>query len=437
MIQTKITERRFTIESVLALFIFIFTSYCLIIILYNYDVLYEFFTHFWERDGWKFIARTLFFILLAASACHLFLRYSYYNGLKRIISPANLLFVYADNKLSVFENGVTVNELLISEDIILSTRKENQSFLRTPPKRELLFFHTKNNLQMFLQRELKIGYNRATRFVLKLEVLEVPFSSRFDFIKHFEKIKNEFYLEMKEDLAYIRQTLDLEDYIDVKDEIFNVLIDYQNAQQKMHLNSNKDYDKQDLFDVAEWLKANTPIDIIEYNKYLDGYYELAVHKIKEEISKRKDAKEYTSKKIQALSTNGKCQFCDAPIPEKVLICSSCGNQQKNLGYVYNRIGRTEYLGLEFPIAFGFWLMVLGSPFVDMLPQGLFIIILTILIYKLRWSIHLKGVVDSYSVSEAVIRKTGVVFWRLLLVLLSLFFIYARSPEIRELMNELF
>jgi hypothetical protein len=53
------------------------------------------------------------------------------------------------------------------------------------------------------------------------------------------------------------------------------------------------------------------------------------------------------------------------------------------------------------------------------------------------SIHLKGVVDSYSVSEAVTRKTLIVFWRPLLVLLSLYFIYIRNPEIREFMNELF
>ena len=452
MLQIKITERRFTIESVLALFIFICLS-CLIM-LYTYDAfdaLYEFLTNLWEKEGWVTVSVVGIYIiiLLVVSIIMVYglLRYTYYNGLKRIFSPANLLFVYADNQLSVFENGLAVNKFLISEDTILITRKENQNVLCVD-KKKLLSFHTKNFLQMFLQRELKIGYNRATRVLLKLEslgvvrsndfgILEIPFSFGSDFIEHFEKIENEFYLEMKEDLAYIRETLNLEDYIDVKDVIFNVLNHkFNRAQQKIHLNSNKDYDKQDLFDVAEWLKANTPIDIIEYNEYLDGYYELAVHEIKEKISKNKDAKEYTSKKIQALSTNGKCQFCDAPIPEKVLICSSCGNQQKNLEYVYNRIGRTEYFGLEFPVAFGFWFMVLGSPQsnyfnsppvdVDMLPQGLFIIILTILIYKLRWSIHLKGVVDSYSVSEAVIRKTRVVFWRLLLVLLSLFFIYARS-----------
>jgi hypothetical protein len=78
-------------------------------------------------------------------------------------------------------------------------------------------------------------------------------------------------------------------------------------------------------------------------------------------------------------------------------------------------------------------MFIGAP--D--PIGLHIIILTILIYKLRWSIHLKGVVDSYSVSEAVTRKTLIVFWRPQLVLLSLYFIYISNPEIREFMNELF
>ena len=80
-------------------------------------------------------------------------------------------------------------------------------------------------------------------------------------------------------------------------------------------------------------------------------------------------------------------------------------------------------------------MFTGAP--DAIQLGLCIIILTILIYKLRWSIHLKGVVDSYSVSEAVTRKTLIVFWRPLLVLLSLYFIYIRNPEIREFMNELF
>jgi len=420
--------------------------------LYTYDAfdaLYVSLTNNWEKEGWSELGAELFWSLMAALTIISFLNYSYYNGLKRIISPANLLFVYADNKLSVFENGVAVNKFLISEDIILSTRKENQSFLITTPQKKLLTFYNKNFLQMYLQRELQIGYNRATRFALKLEslgffrsndfgILEIPFSSRNDSFKHFKKIENEFSLEMKEDLAYIRETLDLdgEEFKDVIfDEIYDLLMHCQNAQQKIHLNSNKDYDKQDLFDVAEWLKANTPIDIIVYNKYLDGYYELAVHKIKEEISKRKDAKEYTSKKIQALSTNGKCQFCDAPIPEKVLICSSCGNQQKNLEYVYNTIGQAEYIGLEFPIALGFILMFTGAP--DAIQLGLCIIILTILIYKLRWSIHLKGVVDSYSVSEAVTRKNRLDFWRLLLVLLSLYIIYISNPEIRELMNELF
>jgi hypothetical protein len=412
---------------------------------------FEIVTNNWDKRIWSEVAWELFLLCGISLVSIMFIISSYNTGLKRIIGPANLLFVYTDNKLSVFENGVALNEFLISEDTILSTRKENQRVLAIPlPQKKLLSFHTKNLIVSILQRQLKIGYNRATRFALKLEphgivrfnnfgILEMPFSSIHDFNKHFEKIENEFYLEMKEDLAYIKETLDLEDYVDVKDVILMLLFDCQKAQQKIHLNSNKDYDKQDLFDVAEWLKANTPIDIIEYNKYLDGYYELAVHKIKEYISKRKDAKEYTSEKIQALSTNGKCQFCDAPIPEKVLICSSCGNQQKNLESVYYIIGQTEYFGLEFPIALGFCLMFIGAPFepAPVAAIGLFIIILTILIYKLRWSIHLKGVVDSYSVSEAVIRREGAFFWRLLLVLFSLFFIFTRNPEIRELMNELF
>ena len=238
MLQIKITERRFTIESVLALFIFICTSYCPIM-LYTYDAfdaLYVSLTNNWEKEGWSELGTELFWSLMAALTIISFLNYSYYNGLKRIISPANLLFVYADNKLSVFENGVAVNKFLISEDIILSTRKENQSFLRTLPQKKLLSFHTKNFLQMFLQREIKIGYNRATRVALKLEllgfvrsndfgILEI-FSSRDDFIKHFEKIEHEFSLEMKEDIAYIRETLigSEADWYEDKDVIFDVLI---------------------------------------------------------------------------------------------------------------------------------------------------------------------------------------------------------------------